>query len=745
MEGFSNSVGNLNLDYGSGSGGLLGSSTAPSLSMKMRSEGTKLFSRTSTLPPVSKKSHPKNIHLPKELPKSEVSRMYERLSGQFESEGFEAYPDRGTIHHPSTFCVRCSEHASLCVPCADDMSNKAVTFFRKSQALGAFHLLNGAIKQAGCQKVLRSLIFYLWKNYMREETKKRNKRKELARKKYEIHLMTPTFNSWVSLVKYLIKDKHNKKVCDYEDRIKLLEAQVQKLNTERNVADFQAKKAQKAFDTCLALSEEQASTITHLTETLYKDQFRVLKLSTFIHSVTPHLFSMLNRSAKGTIVASGKHVQFCQSITASSMNYAKVLKPSGKGNKKGTSTPSSAKAKVTPGVISWSDRAPELIAWINHQSKNANMMTHKCGDETIELDKFLPPFRDIRKMTELRNGQQLCRVVVKLVLALQNQRASVPKPPPCRVKDGQGPCVPSAPPPSHSKAGGGKEDQLFTFTRDHAQDIKENVAVSHGLIYLTQTLMVSALKCPEVSIDQIESGDPLALEALIGSLMLISADIAGEVSTEDKADLVKFSGTIDAVKNEIDKKITKTIVARMLTFPESFFRDEEKEKRLEEERQFALEHKDRIRKEKREAEKAARLEAKRRPSNTSESKDTDVSEETTDEELDSKGEEEKVEEKKENSNVDPVREFVDSYAEQYQDITKIIDTYFGTVKSEKLDELTGCIGTLEEDMKTASDQMGVILRKEKAAFSNLQFTIRTNNQIALSNTSRMLSAAGSKD
>jgi hypothetical protein len=48
-------------------------------------------------------------------------------------------------------------------------------------------------------------------------------------------------------------------------------------------------------------------------------------------------------------------------------------------------------------------------------------------------------------------------------------------------------------------------------------------------------------------------------------------------------------------------------------------------------------------------------------------------------------------------------------------------------------------------MKTASDQMGVILRKEKAAFSSLQFTIQTNNQIALSNTARMLSAVASKE
>ena len=57
-----------------------------------------------------------------------------------------------------------------------------------------------------------------------------------------------------------------------------------------------------------------------------------------------------------------------------------------------------------------------------------------------------------------------------------------------------------------------------------------------------------------------------------------------------------------------------------------------------------------------------------------------------------------------------------------------------------MEELTGHIGTLEDDMKSVTDQLGVILRKEKVAFNNLQYTIHTNSQIALSNTSRMLAA-----
>ena len=755
MDGLSLSIGSLSDDGLGYSDRLSNSRASPngaSLSMKMRSEGTKLFSRTSALPPVTKRKTPKNIHAPKVVPKSDISRMYERLSGQFESEGFESYPDRGTIHHPSTYCVRCSSHASLCVPCADDMSNKAVNFFRKSQALGAYHLLSGAIKQAGCQTVIRSVIFYLWKNYLKENLQARNKRKNQSRKKYEISLMTPTFNAWVSLTKWTVKDKHIRKVIDLEDRIKLLESQVQKLNTEKNVAEFQAKKASKSYDECVAVKNEQTTTIKQLTKTLYSEQYRVLKLATFVHSVTPQLFSILNKNAKGVTQATTKQVQFCQSIASSAMSYSKVLKPNNKGKK----APAFSPVKATGSFSSWSTKSPELVAWVNHQSRNANMMTLGTGDSAIELDKYLPPFRDIRKLTELRNGQQLCRIAVKLVLSLQNQRAVIPKAPPPRGKNGPGPPLPSAPPPPQSAvSGGGVAGPVFTFTNEHAQDIKENVAEPLGLIYLTQNLLVTALKCPEITIEQIETGDPLALEALIGSLMLISTDMDGEVSAEEKADLIKFSGTVDNVKHEIDKTIAQSVAARMLTFPEEYFRDEEKERRLEEERQYALENKDKLRKEKREAEKAARMEQKRRasrPDNGDVVQDDAIQEsqsETNDEESSTEenippAEEEKTETQKSNVHVDPIIEFVESHKSNYDSITKIIDVYFGTHKSEKLEELTGCISSLDENLKTASDQMGVILRKEKAAFSNLQFTIHTNNHIALSNTSRMLAALASK-
>ena len=741
MEEFSASLGSLSLD---GTGNTRGKSkgfnestvsclgrNGASLSMKMRSEATKL-SQPSPLPPVTRSRQPKNIHEPKVIPKSEVLRMYERLSGQYESEGFEAYPDRSIIHHPTTFCVRCSDHASICMPCADDLKNKAVTFFRKSQALGAYHLLNGAIHQAGCEKTLRSMIFYLWKNYIKDEAIQRKIREEKSKRKYAFHLMIPTFNAWVSLAKSLIKDKRNRKNFEYEERIKTLEALVQKLNTEKNVMELQAKRTQKSLDKCLLENEEKCATIKKLTDTLYDDQYRVLKLSNFVHSITPPLFGMLNRNAKGVSQATTKHAQFCKNISAVSMNYAKVMKP----NK------SSVEAPVSTGPTSWSEKSPQLVAWVNYTSKNANMMKHGAGEDEIELDKFLPPFRDIKKLTELRNGQQLCRIAVKLTLHIMKEKISVPKPPPPRKQDNPGPLVPSGPPPQSAKVNESLEP-AFVFTREHAQDIKENVAVASNLLRITHMLMINALKCPELSIEQIESGDPVALEALVGSLMLISSNhITGEIPADEKADLQKFSGVVEAMRNEIDKNITKAVPSHMLTFPEELFRDEEKEKRLEEERQQALANKDKLRKEKRAADKAAREQARKRSRGESVGDETDSLGQDSIEEVINK--EDDVAESKEkrprtpNVNSNPRVEFVDSFAEQYQDITQIIDDYFGNKNDEKLNNLSACISTLEEELKRLTDQMGVMLRKERTALGNVQFSIHTNNEIALSNTSRML-------
>lgn len=219
-----------------------------SLSMKMRSDsltGCASLSRPSTtfssslgLPDVRKRRG-SNIHITPPIPKSDLAVMYEKLSGLYETQSFEPFPSRGTVVHPTTLCVRCSSHASLCVPCSDIMSQEAVAFFRKSQAVGAYHLIDGAIKQAGAQKVLQFIVFRCWKNSIGLRQYGRNKREGAIEKELQTRTMKAPFRNWVNYTRECQMERKDKRAEQLEDKVKLLEQQVFKLSAEKNNAEKQ--------------------------------------------------------------------------------------------------------------------------------------------------------------------------------------------------------------------------------------------------------------------------------------------------------------------------------------------------------------------------------------------------------------------------------------------------------------------------------------------------------------------------
>lgn len=214
-----------------------------SLSMKLRAEAATIaLSRpntTQTLPRLNKTSTPKNIHFKSSSPKSDVAKLYERLSGSYETAGYESFPLQETICHPITVCVRCANHASLCVPCADTMSQEAVEFFRRAQAVGAYRLFNGAIKQAGCEKVLKFVIFRCWKNSIRLRKYGRGQRHNRTEKRYVDLILRDPFRAWVKFTHECQHERREKREQQLEERIKVLEQQLNKYVADKANTDKQ--------------------------------------------------------------------------------------------------------------------------------------------------------------------------------------------------------------------------------------------------------------------------------------------------------------------------------------------------------------------------------------------------------------------------------------------------------------------------------------------------------------------------
>lgn len=74
--------------------------------------------------------------------------VFQRLSGLpdfIDCAGI--MPENLTTTKPSSLCVRCSNHASMCMPCTELLCEQSLNFYRVSRARGAAALFSSAITE----------------------------------------------------------------------------------------------------------------------------------------------------------------------------------------------------------------------------------------------------------------------------------------------------------------------------------------------------------------------------------------------------------------------------------------------------------------------------------------------------------------------------------------------------------------------------------------------------------------------
>jgi hypothetical protein len=65
---------------------------------------------------------------------------FERLSGLYNPQNsIQTLTDPNLLIRPVNLCVRCSNHASLCMPCTETLCDQGLDFYRKSRAKGLLY------------------------------------------------------------------------------------------------------------------------------------------------------------------------------------------------------------------------------------------------------------------------------------------------------------------------------------------------------------------------------------------------------------------------------------------------------------------------------------------------------------------------------------------------------------------------------------------------------------------------------
>jgi len=164
--------------------------------------------------------------------------LVSKMSGTVNYTGFDAgvFVDRGQTMHPTVLCVRCAQHASLCMTCAEQQTSESLRFYRRSLGKGASAILNEAIKDAGLASMSKRIIFQLWRNSGRKYTaalKELYFNVGIAKdRKY----VKPVFAAWKKYAKQEIIDRKNKKVEELKERLDVVARNMELLTEDKNNA-----------------------------------------------------------------------------------------------------------------------------------------------------------------------------------------------------------------------------------------------------------------------------------------------------------------------------------------------------------------------------------------------------------------------------------------------------------------------------------------------------------------------------
>lgn len=156
----------------------------------------------------------------------------DRLSGLLDPENTTGLlSEHNQISEMSSSCVRCGEHASICMPCSDQLAEQSLIFYKKTRAAGAASLFTNAFLEAGNSKLVKFLVFRLLKNSFETRNKQRMKMNTVVERLFGANLVFMPFAAWKRYTKENILNRKDKRIKKLEDQIKMMEGQMNKMSS----------------------------------------------------------------------------------------------------------------------------------------------------------------------------------------------------------------------------------------------------------------------------------------------------------------------------------------------------------------------------------------------------------------------------------------------------------------------------------------------------------------------------------
>jgi hypothetical protein len=302
-------------------------------------------------------------------------------------------------------------------------------------------------------------------------------------------------------------------------------------------------------------------------EVILEERARVLKLTKIVEEFSPRLLDVMKLSLEGTLATTLRHINLTSHFHETSLNLTRLTK-STKSMSSALSTSSDTRRSVRDRkqtinkMNSIPDTGPPpptgstgalLLSWMNNISKTLSGLTVTAeSGHTLLLDDYLPPFQEIRSLETLKHGQQIDRVVFRLVAQSLSKTPSLLG--------------------SSSRVGGVRRMESNSperkITLEKMNQLKESLTSPRDLYGLLFGYLQAFFRdSPVLPLDGILSGRVESIEILLSELLFLWSGLGGHVLTSDeRTEVQKLTEKQQKHLEEVDRFIEEIRRSKLFHF-----------------------------------------------------------------------------------------------------------------------------------------------------------------------------------
>eukprot|EP01041_Mallomonas_annulata_P008917 gene8917-18450_t len=388
-----------------------------SLSSRRRAELT-LLNSTDPLPRLRKHTIKSTDHFgpASSAPGHNDISIFQRLSGYDADSTLCSTTPKPANKSLSSLCVRCSEPACICMQCTERISEQSLKFYKETRAKGAMELFTNAITHAGAAKILKFVIFKMWRNGFVIRSRLKNRKNFIAERRFRRTITIKPFLAWKTFISMKFIERKDKKIESLEKHVRDLEIHVAALMKQKRAAEAREEHLHAEITRRDEAFAKQREIIMKIYEEVGKERSRLISVCALtepIHSLTTIMEEAASNTAQSlntaiTDLAKRPLHDYLKFFDNEARELIKLHRKKSVTQEYFLSHNSHSE---TIDEIRLSERL--MFDWINNTSRDAGLRTDPVTGRS--LAKYLPTYERTTSFPQLKDGKQLSRVIMSLV------------------------------------------------------------------------------------------------------------------------------------------------------------------------------------------------------------------------------------------------------------------------------------------------------------------------------------------